>query len=197
VGAAVLVSPLVVGIDAEHLDQRAADHDLQRLVEALPDGAVRLTVTHWARHADCPHIALSLELVDAGPERLLDRLRQLTARWSLALPAEVHGEPALHASAVAARAAHLERRSGRAVHYPGAQALVGTLPARQVLERSAVDRVRVLLAGDAALDALVVTRRHVRPTWVDGELVLLTQPAAGGTLVPFESPDPTPCCADH
>ncbi len=87
--------------------------------------------------------------------------------------------------------------SGRAVHYPGVEALVGTLTARELVERSAVDRVRVLTAGDAPPDARIVTREHVRPTWADGELVLLTQPAAGGTLVPFESPTPTPCCADH
>jgi hypothetical protein len=68
---------------------------------------------------------------------------------------------------------------------------------QELLERSAVDRVRVLPAGNAPPDARVVTRGHVRPTWVDGELVLLTQPAVGGTLVPFESPSPTACCVDH
>jgi hypothetical protein len=74
---------------------------------------------------------------------------------------------------------------------------VGTLAAEELLRRSAVDRVRVLMAGAAAPDAPVVTRGHVRPVWDDGELVLLTQPAIGGTLVPFESPTPTACCADH
>jgi len=83
------------------------------------------------------------------------------------------------------------------VHYPGVASLVQTLTVQEVLERSAVDRVRVLTAGDAPPDARIVTRGHVRPTWVDGELVLLTQPALGGTLVPFESPTPTPCCTDH
>ncbi|MEU7298253.1 hypothetical protein AB0A76_34535 [Streptomyces exfoliatus] len=32
---------------------------------------------------------------------------------------------------------------------------------------------------------------------VQGELVLAAMPAAGGVLVPFEMPDPTPSCADH
>ncbi|MFE9727753.1 hypothetical protein ACFYQ5_30350 [Streptomyces sp. NPDC005794] len=43
----------------------------------------------------------------------------------------------------------------------------------------------------------MVTREFVRPQWRDGELVLAAMPAVGGTLVPFEVPDPTPCCADH
>lgn len=42
-----------------------------------------------------------------------------------------------------------------------------------------------------------MTRDHVRPQWQDGELVLTLMPAVGGVLVPFEVPDPTPCCADH
>jgi hypothetical protein len=38
--------------------------------------------------------------------------------------------------------------------------------------------------------------------WVDhgrliGELVLTAMPAAGDRLVPFETPDRTPCCAAH
>ncbi len=190
-------SGLVVGLDVEHTDERRADHDLQGLVGALPPGAVRVAATHWARLADRPHVALSVELVDVGPEVVLDRLPQLAARWSLVLDGERHGDPALSEAARAARAAHVQRGSGRAVHYPGVELLTGTLAASALVERSAVDRVRVLTAGDAPPDALVVTREHVRPTWVDGELVLLTQPASGGTLVPFESPDPTPCCADH
>jgi hypothetical protein len=108
-----------------------------------------------------------------------------------------HGDVALRAAAAAARDAHVQRRSGRVVHFPGGAQLVGTLTVQELLERSAVDRVRVLTGGDAPPDARVVTRGHVRPTWVDGELRLLTQPAVGGTLVPFESPSPTACCVDH
>ncbi len=67
----------------------------------------------------------------------------------------------------------------------------------QLLTQSSIDRVRVLAAGDADLDMVVVTRDHVRPIWSGGQLVLSTQTAVGGTLVPFETPDPTPCCAEH
>lgn len=188
---------LVVGLDAEHTDERRADHDLRALVRDLPPGAVRVAATHWARLGDRPHVALSVELVEVGAGPVLDRLPQLADRWSLVLDGERHGDAGLHEAAQAARSAHASGTSGRAVHYPGVEALVGTLTAQELVERSAVDRVRVLTAGDAPPDARIVTRGHVRPTWADGELVLLTQPAAGGTLVPFESPTPTPCCADH
>ncbi|MGC0429432.1 hypothetical protein RKD32_005787 [Streptomyces sp. SAI-195] len=50
---------------------------------------------------------------------------------------------------------------------------------------------------EPAPDTRLVTRDHVRPHWQDGRLVLAAMPAVGGTLVPFEDPDPTPCCADH
>ncbi|MFH9859608.1 hypothetical protein [Streptomyces sp. NPDC017202] len=42
-----------------------------------------------------------------------------------------------------------------------------------------------------------MTNDHVRPQRQDGEPVLAAMPAAGGTLVPFEVPEPTPCRADH
>jgi hypothetical protein len=121
----------------------------------------------------------------------------LAPRWAVAVGEVLQGDVLLHGGAVAARDAHAGRRSGRVVHFPGVELLVGTLTAQEVLGRSAVDRVRVLTAGDAPPDVRVVTRGHVRPTWVGGELVLLTQPAVGGTLVPFESASPTACCVDH
>jgi hypothetical protein len=199
VGAAVLVSGsgLVVGLDLEHTDERRAENDLQGLVRGLPAGAVRAAATHWARLGDRPHVALSVELVDVSAALLVERLSQLGPRWASAADGEVRGDTSLRAAAQEARDAHVERRSGRAVHYPGVESLVGTLTVQELLEGSAVDRVQVLTAGDAPPHALVVTHGHVRPTWADGKLVLLTQPAVGGTLFPFESPSPTACCADH
>ncbi|MGW5639490.1 hypothetical protein ACWEWQ_32575, partial [Streptomyces sp. NPDC003832] len=52
-------------------------------------------------------------------------------------------------------------------------------------------------ADPPAPSARLTTREHVRPHWQSGTLVLTAMPAAGGTLVPFEVPEPTPCCADH
>jgi len=201
VGPAVVVSGLVVGLDLEHTDERRADHDLQEMLRTLPDGSARTAATHWAREGERPHVALSVELVDiaadVGVRLLLERLPELAPRWALAVGEEAHGELALRGAATTARDAHQARHGGRAVRYPGVAALVGTMTVQELLDRSGVDRVRVLTVGDAPSDARVVTRGHVRPTFIDGELVLLTSPAVGGTLVPFESPTPSVCCADH
>jgi hypothetical protein len=86
---------------------------------------------------------------------------------------------------------------GRAVRFPGADQLVGTLTVGEVLAHSAIDRVEVLGGETADPQTLLDTDDHVRPIWHDGELVLTTTPAAGGRLVPFERRNPTPCCAAH
>jgi hypothetical protein len=186
----------VVGLDLEHLDERRADHDLLELVRSLPDGDVTEAATHWAS-AEGPHVALSVALDGRSLEPLLQRLPELGERWCAVVAGEVHGDAALAGATDAARKAHVARTSGRVVLFPGSAALVGTLPVRDLLDRSAVDRVQVLTAAEAAPDAVVDTRGHVRPTWQRGQLVLLAQPAVGDRLVPYESPDPTPCCADH
>ncbi|MCY1141785.1 hypothetical protein OWR29_27635 [Actinoplanes sp. Pm04-4] len=86
---------------------------------------------------------------------------------------------------------------GRAVVFGGSSELTGTLTVQEVLDRSAIDRVEVLGSGVADPALKLDTRDFVRPQFRDGELVLVTMPAVGGTLVPFETRDPTPCCADH
>lgn len=86
---------------------------------------------------------------------------------------------------------------GRAVLFPGVPRLVGTMRVADVTELSRIDRVEAL--GGAPVDpgTLLDTRGFVRPVWRGDELVLITMPAAGGCLVPFETPDPTPCCVTH
>ncbi len=66
-----------------------------------------------------------------------------------------------------------------------------------LLARTRIDRVRVLGAPEPDDGTILLTRGFVRPRWDGGSLVLHAQPAVGGTLVPFETPDPTPCCASH
>ncbi|MEU0433402.1 hypothetical protein ABZ153_17540 [Streptomyces sp. NPDC006290] len=125
---------------------------------------------------------------DAGPGALL----------GAAFGGERHGPADLAAGAVHAAAEHTARTGGRAVLYPGADAVTGVLTVARLLEVSAVEQVAVLGAPEGAdPEAKLVTRDHVRPEWRDGRLVLTAMPAAGGSLVPFEVPDPTPCCADH
>lgn len=86
---------------------------------------------------------------------------------------------------------------GRAVVFAGSDELVGTLPVAEVLARSAIDRIVVLGGGPAPADALLDTGGFVRPQWRDGELVLTVMPAVGGSLIPFETRNPTPCCESH
>ncbi|MBB2941999.1 hypothetical protein FB565_001703 [Actinoplanes lutulentus] len=86
---------------------------------------------------------------------------------------------------------------GRAVRFPGVERLTGELTVSEILQRSSISRVEVLGSGLADRDTVVDTGDFVRPQFRGGELVLVTTPAAGGRLIPFERRDPTPCCADH
>ncbi len=49
------------------------------------------------------------------------------------------------------------------------------------------------IAGDVVLD----TQDFVRPVYSGGALVLHVRPGMHGVVVPFEQPNPTPCCTDH
>ncbi|MET9352437.1 hypothetical protein ABZY14_05365 [Streptomyces sp. NPDC006617] len=169
-------APYVLGIDTDATTLREADRLLQALAAelALPEGV--FGCTHLVRDGR-PRIALSLA-ADAEPVLRTARDR-LTAR----------GHEVRDGTWDA---------TGRAVLYPGAATLTGTLTLAELLARSAIDRVTVLGTPDEpSPDTRLVTRDHVRPHWQDGRLVLAAMPAVGGTLVPFEDPAPTPCCADH
>ncbi|GGT42067.1 hypothetical protein [Streptomyces chromofuscus] len=170
------MKPYVLTVDAGLRDLRAADHLLQTLAAELALPESTFGCTHLVRD-ERPRVVLSFAL--ASRAALPPTRERLTAKGY----AVTDGAP---------------DEVGRAVLYPGAAGLTGTLSVAELLSRSAVGRVSVLGTTEPpAPDAAVVTRDHVRPQWQDGELVLAVMPAVGGTLVPFEVPDPTPCCADH
>ncbi|SDC44786.1 hypothetical protein [Streptomyces prasinopilosus] len=167
----------VLTVDADLRDLRSADRLLHRLAAGLelPEGT--FGCTHLVR-GQRPRVVVSLSLPSEPHLRTVrERLR-----------ADGHGEPA----------AGLPDASGRAVLYPGASALTGTMTVAELIAASAISGVTVLGApGPPDPGTRVVTRDHVRPQWQGDALVLAATPARGGVLVPFESPDPTPCCADH
>ncbi|MFI9819455.1 hypothetical protein ACIHFC_03105 [Streptomyces sp. NPDC052013] len=169
--------PYALGVDTDVTRLRDADHLLRELVNGLGLPGDLVGCTHLVRNGGRPRLALSLATGERAAlatarERLVARGHSVTdGAWD---------------------------DSGRAVLYPGAADLTGTLTVAQVLARSAIDRVRVLGTRDAPDPSVpLVTREFVRPQWEGGALVLAAMPAVGGTLVPFEDPDPTPCCADH
>ena len=167
------MTPHTLTVDARTRDLRAADRLLHAVAAELdlPEGV--FGCTHLVR-GERPRVVVSLAL----PSRpLLDAVEKRFA---------AHGHAVTRG---------LPDAVGRAVLYPGAASLTGTLTVTDVLARSAIDRVTVLGTPDPPpVDIRLVTHGHVRPRWTtDGELVLPTLPAAGGRLVPFEQPDPTPC----
>lgn len=160
----------IVGLDLGHTTVGEAEHWLATL-PAVPGLAA---CTHLV-HGERPRVVITID----SPE-------------PLDLPQA--GSPA----AVDAAAAHEQRRSGRAVRYPGIDELTGTVTVAYLLSRSAIEEVRVLGGGgEPSPRTLVDTRDFVRPQWLDGHLVLIATQAAEGRIAPFEVPNPTPCCSDH
>ncbi|MFF8192759.1 hypothetical protein ACF05L_18270 [Streptomyces bobili] len=168
--------PYVVTVDAGLRDLRAADHLLRTFAAELGLAEGGFGCTHLVR-GERPRVVVSLA---PESEAELDEVRA----WLVAEGYEVTGGAP---DAV-----------GRAVLYRGSGLLSGTMTVGEVLSVSAIDRVTVLgTAGRTPSDRRLVTHGHVRPQWQGGELVLTAMPAVGGTLVPFEVAEPTPCCADH
>jgi hypothetical protein len=199
VGPARMTTRAVFGLDAGSSGLREADHLIQeqRDLLGLPDGTIGCT--HFVRSSR-PHVATSFRLPPGfSPERWWERLAEL-ALLGIGVSWATHriGPAELSAGATEASAELANRLGGRAVVYPGVNRLVGEVTIGSMLEDSAIDRV-VVLAGHAepASSDMVRTRDHVRPEWRDGLLTLIATPTSNGVFVPFEVPNPTPCCADH
>jgi hypothetical protein len=168
------------GLSQGHGSTSEAEHWLVELVSLLGHPNGMLACTHFAR-TPYPHVAVSLAVRSGA---------------GASLPPVA---PEFKDAAAQAMAEHVSRHAGRAVVYPGVDALVGTLTVAELLESSAIERI-VVLGGDGAdpaPDTLVDTRDFVRPEWRSGRLTLVTTPAPGGRLAPFEIPNPPRCCADH
>ncbi|MFC6017718.1 hypothetical protein ACFP2T_16065 [Plantactinospora solaniradicis] len=173
----MITAASMLGLSFGHRTDREAEHWLRQHVQPL--GLPGLVACTHLTQVPYPHVAISLTTDTDIPA---------------SLPST---EPGYRDAADRAAAEHTARRSGRAVFFPGAERLVGTLTVNEVLAVSAIERVVQLGGLPVAPETLVDTRDFVRPQWRDGQLTLVTMPVAGGRLAPFEVPDPTPCCTDH
>lgn len=207
---------LVAGVDAAA--QTLAQADLQAgavarvLLASGIDASGLAVLTHVVGAADhYPHVALSVRTERPLGAGLLLHIAETLAVADLSHAEQAEeiglcsegrtlGLPALARGALAAADELLHGSGGRAVCFPGGADLPEVLTVCELLDRSAIDEVRLLGGASeewqAGPDARIRTRGHVRSHVRAGRLVLDVQPAADA-LVPFESPNPTPCCAFH
>jgi hypothetical protein len=158
------------------------EHALLGLRQQFGDLTDTTIATHEIRSGDAPHYAFGVD----GPDVIDDNL---VAQGCFLLDDDEYGR------GVTAQVTALDR--GRAVVFPGSAGLVGTLTVGEVLQRSAIERVKALGVGDLPADEILHTREFVRPRWYGRELVLDVLPHAASGYAPFEVPNPTPCCEGH
>jgi hypothetical protein len=167
----------IIGVCLGHRTTREAEHWLA----TVPPVPGLVACTHFVSG----EVVITLDGVDPA---------------TVPLPAAMRTPDTSSNAARVAEAEHRSRQSGRVVVYPGVEKLAGVMPVAEVLSASAIEKV-VIMGRPGRPDAdpaqLVDTRDFVRPQWIDGALTLVTTPAAGGRLAPFEVPNPTPCCGDH
>jgi len=219
-----VTAPVVAGLDLLTARERHADElafACSTLLTRLGGRDILIT-THWAALAEHRHVALVVEVTGLDTSAVTEALTVVAGSASdiqhgdaqrgdiqhgdiqhgdiqhgLLVGNTFDGPPALQPVLEELLDAHRARTSGRVVVFPGSTTLTGTVPVAAVVSSTRIDRIGVLGGADADGGTPLVTRGFVRPRWSGGELVLHTQPAVGGTLVPFETPDPTPCCAAH
>jgi hypothetical protein len=144
-----------------------------------------------ARHAGLP-VAEACTHFLADPNRVAVTLRLSGPVDAAALPGHWSGP-----AAEAVVGAHWRRRSGRAFEFRGMLDAPRRCTVAELIDATAVNAVLVLGGGAAPPEADIDTQEFLRPTYVDGALVLRVQPGRGGVLVPFEQEDQGPCCGGH
>ncbi|WP_232549819.1 hypothetical protein [Propioniciclava soli] len=209
-----------VGVDQGVSDALDAEPALRAACGRLAERGLApvWVVTHVVTDGDGAHIAYTLDLPDVASSDAAPSDADLAALVAAAFAPDASGPAHAHdhalpgpaavvvggASAGASAGFHgaalaLEARAsgtaGRAVVYPGVDALRGVVPVAQVTDASAIDAVSSL-GGAFTPETPLQTRNHVRPYLQGGRWVLAVQPAIGGTLVPFEDPAPKRCCQD-
>lgn len=145
---------------------------------ALVGGAVR-ACTHIAPATST--VLVTVEVAGGAPGELVSVLGEGSAD-----------------DVAAAAAHHRDRTAGRAFAFTGSHALTGVMTVGELLARSDIDEVVMIGARERVADDVVIdTQSFVRPLHDGGALRLVVRPAPGGTVLPFEQPNPTACCTDH
>lgn len=163
-----------VGVPAQ-----AADAHLLADLDAALAGSGRRAVwvqTHVDRSGPAPVVTASWQL-DDGPE----------------LPAERFAA----ASAGTARPATGVPDDGRAVRFPGSDAVPARLTVAQLLATTAVDRVVGIGAVAHPEDVVDTVDGFLRPLRHPDGVELLVDPAGPGTWRPVETSSPHECCGGH
>jgi hypothetical protein len=157
------------------------------------------TTTREAEHALHDAVArLGLRPLTACTQFLTDPGRvAVTVELESPAPAELSALIAPADLAAAAVTAHQDGSAGRAFIFPGSEQLLGVLRVGDLMARTTIDDVLLMGGVPVNRDSDLDTQGFVRPVFRGGRLVLLTRPGIGGVVVPFEQPNPTPCCADH
>jgi hypothetical protein len=196
--------PVTAVLDALSSGERHADRLALACADALTrrGGAGVLVTTQPAVLGDLRHVALVVAVDGLGADEVGEVLAAVAradadGRRGLLVAGHVSGDPELEPVLRAVLAAHRTGNSGRAVVFPGQADVPATTTVGTLLAGTATAEVRVLGGPEPEPGTPLHTRGFLRPRWVEGRLVLHVQPAVGGVLVPFETPDPTPCCAAH
>jgi hypothetical protein len=180
-------------------DVDAVAHAVARELSRL-DALDVVIASHVTQAGVTPHYVITVAAAEVSAndlDHVLSQVRQGFEASCTLVDGGFDGPAELQDGLEAAAYAHGRRASGRVVVFPGDHLLVGTVTVGDVPALSAVDRVEMVTGEDVDPQTPLVTRDFLRPLWVAGDLVLHVLPAVGGTLVPFETPFPTPCCADH
>jgi len=180
-------------------DVDAVAHSLVRSLQSL--GAWDVVIaSHVVQSGQAPHQVVTVSALDVAPSEVETTLREVGAGFDVSAVLGVRdfdGPPELRDGLEAAVVAHRSQTAGRVVVFPGDHVLLGTVSVADVTLWSGIDRVEMVTGEPVDAGIPLVTRDFLRPRWDAGALVLHVQTAVGGTVVPFETPFPTPCCADH
>ena len=192
----------VAGLDVLSASLEDVDTVAHAVVHALHGlGALDVLVASHVVHSGAePHQVVTVSADDLTGDEVEDVLQVVGAEFDVSAilsDGSYDGPPELRSGLETAVEQHRDRTGGRVVVFPGDHLLLGTVSVADVLLWSDIDRVEQLTGAPADPRTPLVTRDFLRPRWQGGELVLHVQPAVGGTVVPFETPRPTPCCADH